>query len=1110
MPGRLIMDQQGAIGSQDLKKDRSQAQIASLPKKPDFAQHAPAPQANGLDTHAVNGTAPNGMPTHNAPPPTTNGSAAPTDTAMADTQPPPALDHSWQNDHNVWKSMGKMIERTSQACYSDLLDNISKLSETPLAVPESQPNGVVPQGIDTSEQSVNKKRTFMEFAKNQRDRFMKAAVLADWAKTTGDDMTTLIDVRYAQGQEQRAQDTAIWSIGNTKKATESIKQRSPNIQGALDLLATGKAAHLPNFNFVQPKRMTAKQLLKTLQGMNVTLATRLNLHEDLPAHFNNFTIANGRATFRVPGEFEVDLSVADEEPTSQFYMIDIRFLFNPAPSGLHENLRAVLEARTNTELSTKGLQGCYNFLHNFVLTHKINVLNNQVVKISREKWFDCLIVQSHRRVFTLQYWTALPGRKSWIEIGVSTGKDSKRRSRRPSNPQLSVRWFRRGEEMRDAKLNIDWETLNIEQILSEVIAKHISWSLTAIRDRLQMLAVPNSRLDAQLDTSESAPEDCSLRLSLSGLQDTTVVRLEPVTGKLFVSPANQRATRYESVINGDEKVDPATVLASGLCDMLKDRIDVAANLAAWIQLREDIPKDNLKQVFGNVAFRAYVCSKGWGKQWSLFTTFSLAGNKWWVVRFADRPNTDRPGPVRIIAETRAIPVDDAPSGQATVSRASLLRIEKAAAAEVSCAVLAQQLAAVNIRHKHDVLAPLFLHDASEAFQGHERETSLFLGDSDYLKDMFGKGSTITSLRVTHNGLIVKQSGDDDDLSMAKHDLRLTVKQGQLKHLQQYLASKSRDTDVTMNASGALALRLCTPFGAPYLDDICARLKACQRLNSYIASINACKFRPTIVNLSEVAFVYSEAPELTATIVFADDRGSLATLALEPKAYNPHFRVRIIFEKLLNMNVSKGFAALCHTLRISLPLLSALGKLESAHLFPKDMFVHVRHPTWYTINYKAPLPELTIMMELKDKQMSSGLLRAWSITTNLSKEDLAAHSAGKALLELSKAQNDSWHGLGDGSFVALLNGAAEAIERIDQTVRSAAAGTAIAAKQDEASDAQTTAQTPAQSKPATTSGPSGAKPATSAKGSVKGNVSAIGRPAAKPNVAKIKKEIIELD
>ncbi|KAK4611886.1 Mediator of RNA polymerase II transcription subunit 14 [Fulvia fulva] len=1117
MPGRLIMDQQGAIGSQDLKKDRSQAQIASLPKKPDFAQHTPAPQVNGPMTPAVNGSIPNGTSTHNAPSTVTNGSGMAADTAMSGMEAPPELDQSWQENREVWKSMGKMIERTAQACYSDLLDTVNRLHETPLVVPAAQPNGAAPQVNDTSQDSINKKRIIMDFAKGQRDRFMKSAVLVAWAKTTGDAMSTLIDVRYAQSKEQNAQDTAIWRIGDSKKATEIVKQRSPNIQGALDLLATGKASHLPGLNFVQPKRMSAKQLLKTLQGMNVTLATRLNLHEDLPVHFNDFRIANGRATFRVPGEFEVDLSVADEEPTSQFYLIDIRFLFVPAPIGLHEALRAQLELRANAELSAKGLQGCYDFLHNFVLTHKINVLKSQVAKLAQEKWFDCLSVQTHRRVITLQYWTAVPGRKSWLEIGVATGKDAARRFRRTPNPQLSIRWFRRGEEMKDTKLDIDWLNLDVEQILSEVVARHISWSLTSIKDRLQALAGPESKLDMHLDTSESVPEDCSLRLSIAGLQDAVVVRQEPVTGKLSVSPPNQRATRCELAINSNEQVDTATVLASALCDMMKDRVDVVASIAGWSQLREEFAKDSLKQAFGNASIRAYMCSGGWGKQWALFATFSLVGEKWWVVRLADKPSADRPGNTRAIAETRAIPTQDRPFGQTALSRTALLQIEQAAAAEVSCAVLTQQLAMAGIRHKTDGLAPISLHEASATLDDSIRESSVFLANCTFLKHTSGKHSTITSLRVTHNGLMANMPTADEEPAMARYDLRLTVDQGQLKYLREYLTTKGRNADVAMNASGALALRLRTPFGAPYLDQIYARLKACQRLNSFIANINASKFRATNVSLSRLSFVYNESPELTATILLANDSGSPATLALEPKASNPQFRARIVFEKLLNMIIDKGtsFAALCQTLQISLPVLHTLDKLETAHLSPKDTFIHIRHPTLYTIEYRAPLPALNINILMQDRRTSNGLVRAWSISTSLPKDGISASAVGKALVELSKFQGDSWHGLGDGSFVALLKGAAKAIEQIDQTVRSSAnaatTATTNATRQGEASHAAPKPQAPAQQKSLPNTGSTSAKTATSAKGGAKGNVPTTnGRPAPKPNVTRVKNEIIELD
>ena len=125
MPGRINMDQQGAVGSLDLKKDRSHAQIA---------QPAPAVQAqslgqmNGLaQPNGQNGALPNGVPAQNASAPSTNGEAKGSDTALADPANPPPLDQSWREQHTN-KSLGKLISRISHQCFVDLYETVSNMN----------------------------------------------------------------------------------------------------------------------------------------------------------------------------------------------------------------------------------------------------------------------------------------------------------------------------------------------------------------------------------------------------------------------------------------------------------------------------------------------------------------------------------------------------------------------------------------------------------------------------------------------------------------------------------------------------------------------------------------------------------------------------------------------------------------------------------------------------------------------------------------------------------------------------------------------------------------------------------------------------------------------
>ena len=72
MPGR-VMEQQGAIGSQDLKRDRSHAQQGASQGQAPAVQQQPVPRENGLVSNGANGVLPNGVPAPGESFPTTNG-----------------------------------------------------------------------------------------------------------------------------------------------------------------------------------------------------------------------------------------------------------------------------------------------------------------------------------------------------------------------------------------------------------------------------------------------------------------------------------------------------------------------------------------------------------------------------------------------------------------------------------------------------------------------------------------------------------------------------------------------------------------------------------------------------------------------------------------------------------------------------------------------------------------------------------------------------------------------------------------------------------------------------------------------------------------------------
>ncbi|CZT18656.1 uncharacterized protein RCC_04500 [Ramularia collo-cygni] len=950
---------------------------------------------------------------------------------------PPEIDQSWrQSDAN--KPMGVMMERLAQQCMADLNDTLTKMAEAPQA--PAQANGIVPHATDTSEASLSRKRALIEFAHNQRDRFIKTLVLSDWARNA-DDMARLVDIKVWQEKQVAAQHAAMRFIGTMKTNMAGAKMPNPNIEGALELLATGKASHIPDLGYLPPKRLTAKQLLRTLQDMNVALATRLNLHEELPFHFNDFSIANGRATFQVPQEFEVDLSVADEDTSTPFYFIDIRFLFNPAPTLSDEGLRGVLENHANIALAKDGTKGCYDLIHNFVLTHKINVLRDQTFNLLREKWFDCLVVELKKRVLIIQYWSIMPGPKSWLEIGVSTGRRQAKRAQ-AATPQLAVRWFRNGKEatLEEDAIHVDWQDISAEAVLAVTTAKHVSWMLGTIKDRLRKLSSATNKLTINLTTSASNPEACSLALSLPGLRIPLTVKLSGVTGRWSISPATSSTARVEHAINADHTSDIATSLVQLLAQLVQERVGKAAELAGWKSIPRQalvpLTSASVVALFGTgvIARSIYRCSVGWGDSWALVVTFGLAGEKWWASRLEQSTSDSK---LRVIAEARRISANL--FTDCSVSRAQLLRVEKSAAAEISMAVLTQELREQSIRFKVETTTPL---DARSADAGPERpstsSTAVVFDAAPLVKS--GPDATPRTLktdviRLIHTGVSVIESADGEQSGM-RHSIRLTVKPGSLGHLQTYLATKNRDSDIAMNKSGALALQLMTPFGQRYTQRIRARLEACGRFNEYLTILNMYKHRVLKLNLRRFEFVYSEEPRLTATLNFDGNDGGLpVSLKLGPANTNPHHRGRVQMELALNSLSKKAPPAAFHTmLRIltsTIPAFQTFDKIEISRPVG-SVAIHIHSPLAFVVEYKAPLPACKIILHLRSRAKGFH----WKVGTPLGENDGRGlpDPVRFAFLKLCQDRGEGWFGDGKAACVVEMPGIVEVLMRVDGIMR----------------------------------------------------------------------------
>jgi mediator of RNA polymerase II transcription subunit 14 len=378
-------------------------------------------------------------------------------------------------------------------------------------------------------------------------------------------------------------------------------------------------------------------MLKVLHNINTLLTIRLNLYEELPPHLQSFSVKSGRATFVIPGEFELDISIADEDPLARFYFIDFRFLCRPAPELPDGHFRNFLEVKCNEILESSGLSGCYDFLHNFVLTHKIRTLRKQAFEMIRGEWAESLRVEDAHRMLIVQYWVGMPGHKSWLEIGLESGNldHSQKSWKGPGTPKLGVRWMRNGSHVKDASLNFDWMNLSMERMMKKVVALHSNYILSSIHDQLRALT-PESGASISIETSETDSIDCALSVQLRNAAETTTVKIEPFTGFFSLKPWSPVSARVAFELNGlrNPAADGAAKVAHQSCLHHQLRIERQAEQFGWTILRNlDLKADHIRTVFRQKSnHTSFFRVHGWEPSWAIVVTVGMGGESWWVVK----------------------------------------------------------------------------------------------------------------------------------------------------------------------------------------------------------------------------------------------------------------------------------------------------------------------------------------------------------------------------------------------------------------------------------------------------------------------------------------------
>lgn len=768
--------------------------------------------------------------------------------------------------------------------------------------------------------------------------------------------------------------------------------------------------------------MPPRDLHKTLQRINTLLSIRLNVYERIPTPFRDFKIASGRATFKVKNKFKVDLAIADEDPKSQFYFLDLRFLFSPVnPAVPLSRLRDDLEGKLNAILKAEGLDGCYKFLHNLVLTHKLSILRNQAYEMARGPWSDQLKVEAIHRSLVVQYWLQRPGSKNWIEIGIKRGKnkDSRELELGQDNPEIALRWFRAGKEIKDTTVDLGLDSLSLTGILRRIIGMHTAYILKETAAKLREESLYRERLlKLKQSYPTTEPNNISLLIQLTRSKAIKISQ-EPITGQFAILPASQPNSAAERELNSlaSPAADASGRIATLRCITAREEFEVCARKTSWEVVRSlNVDRESVQRFFPRTTLRiAFFRKQSWEPNWVLAMTTSLKGDAVWIVETSGHDP---------LAET----------ANKSIRTGSTIRLAFAISNPEPRALLIEP-SYVNIKHIERTAVGMIAQYLDTHYLLQKRIPYKLRSDVSSsgadLKSLYMKYSTQKITEILKNSapaapywrsdtILLRFGGLDTTNSFGNHTVRARMKKiiPNIKALTSTLSSS-----ITFHPStGEFAFRLSTPVGISTIPNLISRLETIEHFLGLLAIIKRRKLPCIVHSLTRLSFEYAAGSDMKATIDFAPNEPMRITF--DP--LSPHFRVQDGFTEMLRSSAGGLDEVLAH-IDTTLPLLRGVSDIASSWANSSDSVdILSRSTESFILRY----PNGKVDISLRDRR---GQIM-WLVKERGAHKDVTRdEDLEKNLKQLVNGSGELWRGMNEG-MVATPRGAENLITKVDGIFR----------------------------------------------------------------------------
>ncbi|QSZ33899.1 hypothetical protein DSL72_005473 [Monilinia vaccinii-corymbosi] len=977
---------------------------------------------------------------------------------------PPEVEHITAG----FVSLTELLNRQAQSTHNELRTAITDLANMPIpqsAISESSSH--ITKEDDTSNDNVDKKVNLLTFIQAQHSAWVKQLVVLEWSRKA-DEVSRIIDLNFHLMNKRELYHNIVGTIFQMKRNLLNAGVPNPDLKTAVEVLSTGKANWMPDLGYVAPPPMTPKELLKSLEKLNTLLSIRLNLYEydKIPLQFKNYTIKSGRVTFKVAGEFEIDLTIADEDQESQFWFIDFRFLFSPSLSELPPRHQFHIESKVNAALEKDGLSGCYAYLHEMVLTHKISEFRRQAVELSRSTWIDGVKVEPLHRALCIQYWVdryKKNGPRSWIILGVHSGRRKDGYPDPKSTSRLFIRWFRDSKEVKDVDIPFDTVNISVEKLLKTVIAMHVNHILSSTHSKLAIEPIfANREAALSLYTSKTEPKDSTLGVQLTEKQHVSIT-IEPVTGTFILSPASRIITSSQNKLNSldrDPAVDAHFNIENLRCLAISDELIILGTSAGWRRVdnpgisREDlkrkIPKDT-KQI-------TWFRRPGWQEDWLVAVTLGMSGESWWLFQTSKQSTG-----VKVLTSIH-IPIK---AVSPTPSYVFMSTLHIFAGGLISQYINLKALHDRRVRHTlrpasllSPVKIPSIWINIPELFQARAKPPLQKTWAKDYLKLTFQGLEPILTLPSPQS----QPPGDGSQTLSPKLEQKailVTVARMAVPIPALSVLNEQIDDDIAFQAkSGEIAFRLRSQVGESVIPALSDRLFQVERLISCTAVLRKHEksIRCDKISLQEIQFSYGMPPLTQARLgIDADETKSLSYKAmvnlglvegkmkLSLETGNPHIRVLDSLDKVLNI-AKGGFDAVATLLPQTLYPLRAFETIEDTWgpLHDKgEVFVFVRAFEWFSLRYvlKSNTPNTPSRTVSFDIKMCHRKQKPWWLIRRAENADRGGRGEVLPDDEIDARLKSVWDSPGDGDWKGMRtsavghgSGIETCLEKVDAVMR----------------------------------------------------------------------------